>query len=204
MNSSEQDPNAEELERLEEELARQARELELKKQKLAEKKKAKAKEHATKEAEKTCAEHNERIAEIDSLLRSVPALEKERAELKAIVKANTRTIENKYGIITEHETAVNQAVGCKSYIPNHILDEVLKNPTHGIQLSCRLGGDFCFEGPVPYLLKVTDLSLEVVLKHDDPTKSDIVRTKAGLQYIIKKLYASSASINTHVKVRKLA
>lgn len=197
----------------EEEAKKKVDALKLAKQKVADKKKAKVKEEATKEAEKTFAEENKEIAKIETLLASVEELKKKLADLKAKVRDGTTAIEIKHGIKTEHEKALDDAVRCKSYIPNHIWDKVLQNPTLKIQLSCRLGGDFRFEGPVPYLVKdrvynsnreLTDLSLESLLKNDDPTKSDIVRTKAGLRYIIEQLYhTSSASMNTHVKVRKL-
>ena len=113
---------------------------------------------------------------------------------------------------TEHEIAVDYAVGCKTYIPDHIWHILLKNPTDGIQLSCNKGVPIEFNGPVPFLKKMrmnskrqmTDLSLESVLQHDDPTQSDIVRTTAGLQHIIKQLYhAPTASMNSYVRVKKL-
>lgn len=197
-----------------EEMERKAKEAKTRladeKKKQAEKKKKKAKEELEAEMIEEFKDEDERLKWLDSNLANVDGWRRERNQI--IEKKQTARREKEKRHQTEHEKAVDEAVGCKSYIRDSIWHIILKNPTDGIQLTCHKGVPIEFDGPVPFLKNMllnskgqpTDLSLESVRRHDDPTQSDIVRTKAGLQHIIKQLYhGATASMNSYVRVRKL-
>lgn len=180
------------------------------KKKQAEKKKKKAKAELEAEMIEEFKVEDERLKWLNSSLAKVDDWMKERNQINEKKQTALREKEKRHQ--TEHETAVDAAVTTMGRIPNHIWHIILKNPTDGIQLTCHKGVPIEFDGPVPFLKNMllnskgqpTDLSLESVRRHDDPTQSDIVRTKAGLQHIIKQLYdAPTSSMQTHVRVRKL-
>jgi hypothetical protein len=203
---SDDSDDEEEARKIAEEKARKERHA----KKKMEKKKKKAKEELEAEMIEEFKDEDERLKWLESNLANVDGW---RIELNQInVKKQTVRREKEKRHQTEHEIAVDDAVTTIGRIPNHIWDKVLKNPTYGIQLSCHKGVPIEFYGPVPFLKdmlenskgQMTDLSLKSVLRHDDQTQSDIVRTKAGLQHIIKQLYdAPTSCMQTHVKVRKL-
>jgi len=196
------------------EMKRKAKEAETRladdRKKRAEKKKKKAKAELEAEMIEEFKVEDERLKWLNSNLAKVDDWTKERNQINEKKQTALREKEKRHQ--TEHETAVDKAVGCKGYIRDSIWHIILKNPTDGIQLTCHKGVPIEFDGPVPFLKNMlqnskgqpTDLSLESVRRYDDPTQSDIVRTKAGLQHIIKQLYhGATASMNSHVKVRKL-
>jgi len=203
---SDDSDDEEEARKIAEEKARKERHA----KKKMEKKKKKAKEELEAEMIEEFKVEDERLKLLESNLANVDGW---RIELnQSIEKKQKAQKEKKKLHQTEHEIAVDDAVTTIGRIPNHIWDKVLKNPTYGIQLSCHKGVPIEFYGPVPFLKnmlenskgQMTDLSLKSVLRHDDQTQSDIRRTKAGLQHIIKQLYdAPTSCMQTHVKVRKL-
>ena len=203
---SDDSDDEEEARKIAEEKARKERHA----KKKMEKKKKKAKEELEAEMIEEFKVEDERLKWLNSNLAKVDDWTKERNQINEKKQTALREKEKRHQ--TEHETAVDKAVGCKGYIRDSIWHIILKNPTDGIQLTCHKGVPIEFDGPVPFLKNMlqnskgqpTDLSLESVRRYDDPTQSDIVRTKAGLQHIIKQLYdAPTSCMQTHVKVRKL-